>query len=343
MYTKSLKPWGEMMIKEKIINYAKHIGIEYIGFSSIDFKDEFINRLREKRLNGHLSGFEEEDEYKRIDVKNIMQNAKSFISIAVPYRTIEIDYKRPYFSKSSLGLDYHRVLYNKLKRIQIYLKDEFNANSFYFCDIGPLHDREIAYMSGIGFYGKNTNLYTEKYGSFVFLGELITDIYIEPDIPIESKCGDCDICMKACPTGAIEKPYYINSKKCLSYITQKKDRLTYDEMMKMGNRIYGCDTCQDVCPLNKNAFYSNIKDFIPEEWNINIVAEDFLNMSNKKFRETYGKTSGGWRGKKILQRNFIIASANSRITEGYDKIKLLTDDEFFSYYIQYYLNKKGEF
>ncbi|SEF50842.1 epoxyqueuosine reductase [Caloramator fervidus] len=341
MYRKKL--WGEKMIKEKIKEYANKIGIEYIGFSSVEFSFDFIERLKERRLNGHLSGFEEKDEFKRVDVSSILSNAKSFISIAVPYRTVDLDYSRPYLSKSSLGIDYHIVLKNKLELLKVFLKEELGAESIYFCDIGPLHDREIAYKCGIGFYGKNTNIYTKKYGSFVFLGELITDLYIEPDYPIESKCGSCDICIKSCPVGAIEKPFYLNSKKCLSFITQKKETLTYDEMIKMGSRIYGCDICQDVCPFNKKAEYSNIVDFKPESWNINIEVERFLTMSNKQFKETFQKTSAGWRGKKVLQRNLIIALANLKSKEGYNKIKSLIEDEYFSYYVKYYLNRLGEF
>ncbi|KRQ88000.1 Epoxyqueuosine reductase [Caloramator mitchellensis] len=330
------------MAKEKLISFARKIGIDYIGFSDINFSDNFVERLVEKRNNGHLSGFEEFDVIKRIDVKSLLKDAKTFISIAIPYKTIDIDYSKPYFSKSSMGIDYHKVVSKKLELIKNYLMDEFGANSVYYCDTGALHDREIAKKCGIGFYGKNTNIYTEKYGSYVFLGELITDMYIEPDIEKLSKCGECDICIKACPVGAIEKPYYVNSQKCLSYVTQKKELLTENEMNSMGLRIYGCDICQDACPFNKSIGISNIIDFLPNDWNININIEKFLTMSNKEFKETYGKISGGWRGKKILQRNLIIALGNSKRGEYKELIKKYMNDEYLNFYAKYFLKRLEE-
>lgn len=332
-----------MSIKEEIIDFARSIGIEYIGFCSANFSNDFINRLSHNLKMKYNCEFQINDIEKRINIKDYMEDAKTFISIALPYKTIEIDKSKPYFSKSSLGKDYHIVLKQKLKLIEEFLQNNYNAKTISFVDTGPFHDREIAYMCGIGFYGKNSTIITEKYGSFVFLGEILTDLYIEPSTPKKSLCGSCTICIKSCPMGAIEEEYFINSNKCLSYITQKKGDLTAIEQEKMGLRIYGCDTCQDVCPFNIKAQKSNILDFLPEEWNININEEDFLKMSNSQFNKTFRSTSAGWRGKKILQRNLIIAMGNSKNKKYTALLKNISMDNSFEGYIKNSLKKlEGE-
>jgi epoxyqueuosine reductase len=325
-------------MKKEIIKFANSIEIEYIGFGDIQFNDEFILRLRERRENRHLSGFEEEDELKRIDLNSLLNNVKTIISVALPYKTLEPDCNKPYFSKSSLGIDYHKVFKKKLELLKDFLHNEYEANSIGFSDIGPLHDRELAYKSGVGFYGKNTNIITQKYGSFVFLGEILTDIFIDVDEPLESKCGECTLCINACPVGAIEKPYYINAQKCLSYLSQNKKNLDEAEIDKLGMRIYGCDTCQDVCPYNKDVINSDIKEFIPMEWNRDALKFDLLNMTNSRFKETYATTTSGWRGKNLLKRNLIIAMGNSNNIDYIEILKKIKDEKL-KYYIENAIKK----
>jgi epoxyqueuosine reductase len=321
-----------MNIKSKIIEFGKSIGIDYIGFSDVEFNDEFYKSIRQRRENGHLSGFEESDENIRINTRTLLPEVNTLISIIVPYRTIEVNKDKPYFSKASLGLDYHKIVKEKLELLSSFLYNNFRAKCECYCDIGPLSDREIAKKCGLGFYGKNTNIITKKYGSFVFLGEILTDIYIDRDSELETNCGECELCIKACPVGAIEKPYYINAKKCLSYVGQKKDELSDDEINSLGNRIYGCDTCQDVCPYNSIKEISTIPEFYPEEWNYNLNEEYILNMSNKDFKEKFGKTSSGWRGNKILKRNLIIAMGNSK-NKNYLQILKKQKDKGLEYYV----------
>ena len=128
----------------------------------------------------------------------------------------------------------------------------------------------------------------------------------------EGKCGDCNLCIKACPTGALEGPYRFNPKKCISYLTQTKDKIPYELRSKMGNKIYGCDTCQLACPKNKGIILGNHEDFLPKDTKGYMDIEELLSMSNKKFKEKYGSMSGSWRGKNILKRNGIIALGNRK-------------------------------
>jgi epoxyqueuosine reductase len=303
---------GFLNIKDNIIDFARSIGVEKIGFCDTNFSNDFVDNLLKRKELNMISEFEEHDINKRVNISDVIENASTIISIALPYRCIENVKNSPYFSKASFGLDYHRVAGEKLKRICEYITENFNGKCIYFCDTGPLHDREIAKKSGIGFYGKNSCIVNPKFGSFIFLGEIITDIFIERDREIEGQCGDCDLCIKACPVGAIEEPYTINYRKCLSYVTQKKDDLSDNEAEAVGFRLYGCDTCQDVCPMNKAASLSEIDEFAPEMWNLYPDPIEILSISNSEFKNTFKKTSSGWRGKKNLQRNMIIALGNSK-------------------------------
>jgi epoxyqueuosine reductase len=291
----------------EIKEYAESIGIEEIGFCDVSFSEAFIERLRERKRYGCLSGFEEQDEEIRIQVNKLLENASTIISIALPYRTTEPDRTIPYLSRSATGKDYHGVMKEKLNLLAEFIRLKYGGKSVALCDTSPLHDREIAYKCGIGFYGKNNNIINPKYGSFIFLGELVTDIYIERSTSLENNCGDCIICLKACPARALEKPYFLNAQKCLSYITQKKEQLTPQEIELSGCRVYGCDTCQDVCPYNKKVCDHGIREFEYPVYN----PMDILSQSNRVFKDTFGRTSSGWRGKKVLTRNLINAMGNS--------------------------------
>jgi epoxyqueuosine reductase len=299
-----------MSIKEEIISFARDIEIDLIGFCDINFDEGLINFLKEKRELGLLTGFEEENENKRTDIKKIMEDAQTIIAIALPYKTADINTKQIHISKSSIGLDYHIVLKEKLLKLCNFLIEKYGAKAVSFCDNNPLCEREIARKSGIGFIGKNNSLITKKYGSYVFLGEIITNIYIERDKAVENKCGSCTICLNACPSGALLKPWYIDPRKCISFLTQKKEELTDSEKKLLGLNIYGCDTCQDVCPYNKTAEYSKIEEFKPFGWEANINPDFILGLTNSEYKRTFKKVSCGWRGKRVLKRNTLIALEN---------------------------------
>lgn len=319
------------MVGDRIREYAAGLGVEMIGFCDVEFSGELPEILKSRREKDMLSGFEEQDENVRIDVKALMPEAKTIIAIALPYKTIEPYKKKPYFSRASIGLDYHRVMRHKLELIGEFISSNYGGRCIAMCDTNPLVEREIAKKTGIGYQGKNTNIITERYGSFVFLGELITDLYIDRDVPIEDSCGSCEACLKACPANALERAYCLNAKKCLSFITQKKEQLTVEEIDKIGTRIYGCDICQEVCPKNCNKPLSKIKEFWPAEWNYNINEEKFLKMTNSEFKKTFGTTSSGWRGKAVLLRNMLIAMGNSG-DKAYLKLLNETKEDRFKVY-----------
>lgn len=306
-----------MNIKQYIIDKSKELNIDIIGFTNCEPFEHLREYLVERNSLNLNTEFEEYDIDKRLDPRLTFPQCKSIISIGISYNNDydkKVDYRfKGIISKSSWGIDYHIVLRNRIENLIDEIKKVKNFNYQYYVDTGPLIDREIARKSGIGYYGKNCSIINEEYGSFIFLGYILTDLEIEElSTPVESKCGDCDLCIKACPTGALESPYRVNPKKCISYLTQTKDNIPYDLREKMGNKIYGCDTCQKVCPKNNNILKPNHEEFIPYETEGYINIEKILYMSNKEFKEKYGKMAGSWRGKNILRRNAIITLANNK-------------------------------
>lgn len=177
-------------------------------------------------------------------------------------------------------------------------------------DTGELSDRAVAERAGIGFSGKNTSIITEEFGSYVYLGELITNIPFIPDAPVEDSCGDCTICMDACPTGAIVQAGQLNAQRCLAFLSQTKDFLPDEFRKKLGTRVYGCDTCQAVCPRNKQIDFHLHPEFEPDPEVAKPKLKPMLRMSNREFREKFGHISGFWRGKNPLQRNAMIGLAH---------------------------------
>ena len=307
-----------MNIKDAIITESKRIGIDIIGFTDCKPFYEAEQVLIQREKMNFLSGFEDKDIKKRIDPKKTMEDCKTIISIGVSYNTPsdKVPIKKDYIhkgvvSRSSWGEDYHAVLSRKLKKLSLFIEQSLNGKTKFFVDTGSLIDREIARRAGIGYVGKNCSIINKEYGSYIFLGEILTDLHISPDKTVDSLCGDCELCIKSCHANALEKPYTLNAKKCISYLTQCKD-LPNEYYKKMGNSIYGCDACQRVCPKNKTALKSNHTEFYPMEWNAYPDLVDVLNMDNRRFKDTFNKTSGGWRGKKNLQRNSIIAMGNSK-------------------------------
>jgi epoxyqueuosine reductase len=177
-------------------------------------------------------------------------------------------------------------------------------------DTGALADRAVAERAGIGWVGKNCAVITPEWGSWVYLGEMITNIPFPSDKISTDQCGDCTLCIDACPTGALVGPGQLNSSRCISFVTQTKGVLDDELMRKIGNRLYGCDTCQVVCPKNKGLNWTHQPELQPDPEKAKPLLIPLLSMSNKEFKEQYGSSASSWRGKKPIQRNAIIALGN---------------------------------
>jgi len=305
-------------LKQDIIAFSKTIGIDKIGFAQASVFDELKQRLIVHEQKGYQSGFEEPDIEKRTNPDLLLPGSRSIISIALAYpsklkdapRSTKED-RRGIFCRASWGQDYHHILRNRLNKLEAFIHQKVpNAEFRSMVDTGELSDRAVAERAGIGWSGKNCAIITPEFGSYVYLGEIVTNIPFSPDTPMEDRCGSCTICVDACPTGALVQGGQLDSNKCIAFLTQTKGFLKDQYRKKLGNRLYGCDTCQTVCPENKGKDFHLHAEMEPDPEIAKPKLKPLLTMSNREFKEKFGHVSGSWRGKKPIQRNAIIALAH---------------------------------
>lgn len=305
-------------LKEELIAYSKEIGIDKIGFTTADTFGELKKRLiRQQELN-YQSGFEEPDIEKRVTPSLLLEEPRSIISVALAYPSkmkFRIEGKkgerRGIFCRASWGMDYHHILRERLKKLEEFILTKLpEARVKSMVDTGELSDRAVAERAGIGWSGKNCAIITPEYGSYVYLGEMITSIPFKPDIPLEDQCGTCNKCIEACPTGALVQGGQINAQHCIGFLTQTKGYIPDKFRDKIGNRVYGCDSCQTACPVNKGKNFHFHEEMEAEPEIAKPLLKPMLKMSNREFKNIFGHVAGSWRGKKPIQRNAIIALAH---------------------------------
>lgn len=311
-----------LTLKERIIQESKHLGIDKIGFTTAEPFDHLKESLIEQKERGYTSGFEHQNIDERLYPELTFEKPQSIISIALAYPNkfhgeIPRDEKRGQFARASWGTDYHFILQDRLKKLVAFIEEQAKnyqgEEAWRFSpqvDTGEFVDVAVAQRAGLGFIGKNGLLITEEFGSFVYLGEIVTNIQFEPDTPVENGCGDCTRCITACPTSALLGDGRMNAKKCLSYQTQTKGMMGKGYRKKMRNVVYGCDICQLVCPYNQKKDFHLHEEMEPEVDSVFPKLRPMLTMSNREFKEQFGKLAGSWRGKRTLQRNALIALAN---------------------------------
>ena len=294
------------MNKEKLKEFCSSIGLKCVGIAGVGPYYDLEKIIKQKLSNGHFTGMEEEIIEKRVNPRLIMENAKSIIVCAFPYYVDEVEESN--LSKYCYGEDYHIVAKRYLQQICDFLEEEINNFEYkFFVDNGPLVDRYLAYQSGIGYFGINNNIITDEYGSYIFIGYIVNNYEFYADDPLPKTCIKCNKCVKYCPGNAILGNFELNPRRCLSYITQKKDDLSEEEinLIKENKMVFGCDICQEVCPHNKGISITNI-----EEFKTNLITkldyDEINDISNKEFKRRYGNRAFSWRGKKIIQRNIEI-------------------------------------
>ena len=322
--------------QKDLVAYASEIGIDKIGFASAEpFYNLKHQLIRQQQLK-YQSGFEEPDLEKRTRPELLLNEAVSIIAIAIAYPSKMKDApqgvkgaRRGIFSRSSWGKDYHSALRERLVLLEAYIAAHYpEARMRSMVDTGELSDRAVAERAGIGWSAKNTNIITPEFGSYVYLGEMITNIPFRFDEAMEDQCGDCRLCIDTCPTGAIVEGGQLNAQRCISFLTQTKGFLPDEFRGKIGNRLYGCDTCQTVCPKNKRKANQIHAEFEPDPEIAKPLLEPLLKISNREFKEKFGYISGSWRGKKPIQRNAILALAHFKETDALPAlIDLLNSDE----------------
>lgn len=298
-----------MTIKTKIKKKAAEIGFDLIGITNLKpsaYQKEYKKYIA-KSLNGNLE-YLKETEKERLSPEIKFPWAKSVVVVGLNYwqgSFPALKKGRVRISRYAIGKDYHIVLQEKLSILSRFLKEETNIKKTkYYTDTGPLLEKELAARAGLGWIGKNTLLITENFGSWVFLGEILSDIELIPDEPAENRCGDCDICISTCPNKALIESYTLDTKKCTAFQTvKKKGGLPFWFPDKNNDYIFGCDICQEVCPYNVNASITKTKEFLPDKRLINPSLEYLQNLSKDEFNLLFSQTPVKWAGRKVFIRN----------------------------------------
>lgn len=246
--------------KEKYTQLIKaesiRLGFLSCGISKAEFLEQEAPRLEtwlNQNMNGQMSYMENHFD-KRLNPTLLVDGAKSVISLLLNYYPAELQNQESYkISKYAYGQDYHSVIKEKLNELLHFIQTEIGeVSGRAFVDSAPVLDKAWAAKSGLGWMGKNSNLITQKVGSFYFIAELIVDLDLAYDTATTDHCGSCTACIDACPTEAIVAPYLVDGSKCISYFTiELKDNLPQEMKGKFDDWIFGCDVCQDVCPWNR--------------------------------------------------------------------------------------------
>lgn len=305
--------------REKIKELAETVGIGKAGITTAEPLDYMRERLQRRADEGRVTPFEEQNPAARLSPENLLAGCRRIIVLAVPYANADSvapgseESPRGLVARCARGADYHLNIKSKAEQIVSLIKKETGSafSSRILCDSSPLLERELARNAGLGWIGENCTLINPDYGSFTALGTILVDRDLEVDKPLEETCHDCRMCRDACPTGAIEAPFMMNPYRCLSYLTQATGTFPREFRPLLGNRIYGCDRCQEVCPYNQSAESSPFSEPSFQLFPAEPLLIPLLTMTRREFDLSVGLTSAGWRGKTTLQRNVIIALGNS--------------------------------
>lgn len=312
--------------KALILTRARAIGFDLVGVTDAHpfSEDERIFKMRV--ADGLLANWHYPDRVveRACRPQDVLPGAKSIICTATSYLTDDEPHDplapglRGAVSRYAWGRDYHRIIGGWLRQLAAFIEREFPGERCVACvDTGPMVDRAAAVRAGIGWFGKNANVLTRQFGSWVLLGELITTLELEPDDPLAKNCGRCVECIDRCPTGAIGPNGEIDARRCISDLTQRKGSIPRELRASVGNRLWGCDDCQTVCPVNERKTLAAGRRAHPAFAPLPAIGNSMdlpsvLSMTKAQFRDWFGPTAMAWRGKAVLQRNAAVALGNSR-------------------------------
>ncbi|WP_264536224.1 tRNA epoxyqueuosine(34) reductase QueG [Flavobacterium sp. N1736] len=282
-----------MIDKEKYTQFikaeSKRLGFLSCGISKAGFLEEEAPRLEnwlKNNSHGQMSYMENHFD-KRLDPTLLVDDAKSVVSLLLNYYPAESQTEESFkISKYAYGQDYHFVIKEKLKELLFSIQENIGeVAGRAFVDSAPVLDKAWAAKSGLGWIGKNSNLITQRVGSFYFIAELILDLELEYDHATTDHCGSCTACIDACPTQAIVAPYVVDGSKCISYYTiELKENIPYDMKGKFDEWMFGCDTCQDVCPWNRFSKPHSEPLFNPNPDLLSFTKKDWEEITEETFR-----------------------------------------------------------
>ena len=300
------------MLKEKhtrlIKQKAKELGFEEIGISKAEFLEReapFLESFLKNNMNAEMSYLENYFD-KRLDPTLLVPDSKSVISLSYNYFTDKKLKKDSYkISKYAYGRDYHKVIKKKLLILLQYINENIGeVSGRAFVDSAPVLEKAWAKKSGLGWIGKNSLMLTKGKGSYFFLSELIIDLELNYDDSKTDYCANCTKCIDACPTDAIFEPYKVDASKCISYFTiELKDEIPLEMKGKFKDWIFGCDICQDVCPINSRAKNHSENDFIVKELLQEMTKKEWKEITEETFGKLFFGTAVNRTKYKGLKRN----------------------------------------
>ena len=322
---------------KKIIREQAHgLGFDAVGFADAeaDPKDaRALSRFLADGRQGDMAWLNNDDG-RRGDPKALMPEAKTVIVLGANYGPHEDPLEtlarpdRGAISIYAQGRDYHHVLKKKCKQLGRWIADNHGGGIKVFVDTAPVMEKPLAARAGVGWQGKHTNLLNRDFGSWLFLGEILTTVALPADAPEVDHCGSCNACREACPTDALPEAYRLEATRCISYLTiEHKGAIAPELMERMGNHIYGCDDCLAVCPWNKFAEPTEEDAFRPRP----ALAEaprlaDLAKLDDAAFRETFAGSPIKRTGRDRFVRNVLIAMGNSGDASLVPQIDALTGD-----------------
>lgn len=326
-----------MSLSRRIKKYATDLGFDLVGIAPVQTMPE-LNFYKDWLAAGYAGEMKylERNIEKKCDVTQVVPEAKSVVVCAKIYHTdhplsiTRKDPERGWISRYSWGDDYHDLIKKQLFELSEFVENE-SPQPFYsraYTDTGPIIDRIYAKYAGIGWFGKNTCIINQQIGSWFFLGEVITNIELEYDEPVPDRCGTCTRCIEACPIDAILEPYILDATKCISYLTiELKDDIPIELREGIGNHIFGCDICQDVCPWNSKAATTEDSAYQPRMGLVNPGFDEMINLSPEEFSQKFRKSPIKRSKYKGFMRNVLIAIGNSAQTKFLPILEELCENE----------------
>jgi epoxyqueuosine reductase len=336
----SLAPSSD--VKRHLVDFAQALGFDSCRVATCaapTHANEFRNWL-EEGAHGEME-YMARGEEKRRDPQNVLPGAKSIIVLALNYfQGVEAGVSPANkgaagtaaatstgrIARYAWGDDYHDVIAAKLAKIDNFLR-EFGGQQKCYVDTGPILERDHAALAGIGWHGKSTMLIDEKLGTWFFLAEILTTLELPADEPARDRCGTCERCVKACPTGAITAPHKLDARRCISYLTiELKSSIPLELRPLIDDRIFGCDDCLDACPWNRFAQVSHETAFAARRSTISFSLRDYLALNENEFRNLFRNSPIKRIKRRGFLRNVCVALGNVGTSDDLPALELAATD-----------------
>ena len=313
-------PADPALIKEEIRTEALRLGFAAAGFAAAAapaLQRDRLTTFVELERHGDMGWLAETLE-RRADPARLWPEARTLISLGLSYAPEDdplaalAERSLPAISVYARGRDYHLVMKSRLKALGLWMWNRWGRDLKVFVDTAPLMEKPAAMRAGLGWQGKHTNLVSRQHGSWLFLGEILSELALPPDEPEVDHCGTCRACLDICPTNAFPAPHQLDARRCISYLTiEHAGPIAREFRPAMGNRVYGCDDCLAVCPWNKFARVARESAFAPRATLTGATLVDLAAIDDATFRARFSGSAIKRLGRERFVRNVAIALGNS--------------------------------